>query len=57
MLKGVAEGAGLGHSALMGPLRVAIVGSLSGPDLFSLINTLGAKEIIGRIDSALKAVE
>ena len=57
MLKGVAEGAGLGHSALMGPLRVAIVGSLSGPDLFKLINTLGAEEIIGRIDSALKAME
>ena len=57
MLKGVAEGAGLGHSALMGPLRVAIVGSLSGPDLFKLINTLGAEEIIDRIDSALKAME
>ena len=57
MLKGVAEGAGLEHSALMGPLRVAIVGSLSGPDLFTLINTLGAEEIIGRIDSALKAME
>ena len=57
MLKGVAEGAGLGHSALMGPLRVAIVGSLSGPDLFKLINTLGTEEIIDRIDSALKAME
>jgi glutamyl-tRNA synthetase len=57
MLKGIAEGAGLGHGALMGPLRVAIVGSLSGPDLFSLINTLGAQEVIGRIDSALKVIE
>ena len=57
MLRGVAEDGGLGDRALMGPLRVAIVGSLSGPDLFSLINTLGAEEIIDRIDSALKAME
>ena len=57
MLNGVAEGAGLGLGALMGPLRVAIVGSLSGPDLFSLIDTLGAEEVVDRIDSALKAIE
>ena len=57
MLNGVAEGAGLGLGALMGPLRVVIVGSLSGPDLFSIINTLGAKEVINRIDSALELLE
>jgi len=34
-----------------------IVGSLSGPDLFSIINTLGAKEVISRIDLALNAIE
>ena len=56
-LKRVAEGAGLGLGALMGPLRVVVVGSLSGPDLLSIINTLGAKEIISRIDSALEAIE
>ena len=57
MLNGVAEGAGLGLGALMGPLRVVIVGSLSGPDLFSIINTLGAKEVINRIDSALEVLD
>jgi glutamyl-tRNA synthetase len=57
MLIGVAEGAGLGLGALMGPLRVVIVGSLSGPDLLSLIDTLGAEEVVDRIDSALKAIE
>jgi glutamyl-tRNA synthetase len=57
MLNGVAEGAGLGLGALMGPLRVVIVGSLSGPDLFSIINTLGVKEVINRIDSALEVLE
>ena len=56
-LKRVAEGAGLGLGALMGPLRVVVVGSLSGPDLLSIINTLGAKEVISRIDSALEAIE
>ena len=56
-LKGLAEDAGLGLGALMGPLRVVIVGSLSGPDLFSIINTLGAKEVINRIDSALEVLE
>lgn len=57
ILKGIAEDSGMNLGALMGPLRVVIVGSLSGPDLFSIINTLGAKEIIDRIDSALKAIE
>ena len=53
----VAEGAGLGLGALMGPLRVVIVGSLSGPDLLSVINTLGAEEVINRIRSAFKTIE
>ena len=57
MLNGVAEDAGLGLGALMGPLRVVIVGSLSGPDLFSIINTLGTKEVINRIDLALEVLE
>ena len=57
MLNGVAKGAGLGLGALMGPLRVVIVGSLSGPDLFSIINTLGTKEVINRIDLALEVLE
>jgi glutamyl-tRNA synthetase len=57
IITGVAEGAGLGLGALMGPLRVVIVGALSGPDLFSIINTLGVEEVINRIHSALKAIE
>ena len=57
MLNGVAKVAGLGLGALLGPLRIVIVGSLSGPDLFSVINALGAKEVINRIDSALEVLE
>ena len=56
-LKRLANHAGLDLGALMGPLRVVIVGSLSGPDLFSIINVLGVKEIISRINYALKAIE
>ena len=56
-LKMVASDAGLGLGALMGPLRVVIVGSLSGPDLFSIINTLGVKEVISRINYALKTIK
>ena len=56
-LKGVAGAAGLGLGALMGPLRVVIVGTLSGPDLLSLINILGAEEVVNRIDSALKTIK
>ena len=56
-LKKVADDAGLSLGALMGPLRVVIVGSLSGPDLFSIINTLGIKELISRSNSALKVIE
>lgn len=56
-LKGVADDAGLGLGVLMGPLRIVIVGSLSGPDLISLLNALGAKEVIRRIDFALKAIK
>ena len=56
-LKGVAGAAGLGLGALMGPLRVVIVGTLSGPDLLSLINILGTEEVVNRIDSALKTIK
>ncbi|MDG1823474.1 MAG: glutamate--tRNA ligase [Flavobacteriaceae bacterium] len=54
VLTRVAEEAGMGIGALMGPLRVVLVGALSGPDLFSIINTLGAEEVTERIHSALK---
>jgi glutamyl-tRNA synthetase len=56
-LKRVAEDEGLSLGLLMGSLRVVIVGSLSGPDLLSIINTLGAEEVISRINSALEVLE
>jgi glutamyl-tRNA synthetase len=56
-LKSVSKNAGLSLGSLMGPLRIVIVGSLHGPDLFSLINNLGTREVIKRIHSALKAIK
>jgi glutamyl-tRNA synthetase len=56
-LKRVADDVGVGLGALMGSLRVVIVGYLSGPDLFSLINILGSKEVVSRIHSALNSIE
>ena len=56
-LKKIVEDSGLSLGALMGPLRVIIVGSLTGPDLFLLINTLGTREVIKRIQFALKVIK
>ena len=56
-MKKIAEDSGLSLGELMGPLRVVIVGSLSGPDLFLLIKTLGTREVIKRIQFALKAIK
>ena len=56
-MKKIAEDSGLSLGALMGPLRVVIVGSLSGPDLFLLIKTLGTREVIKRIQFALRAIK
>jgi glutamyl-tRNA synthetase len=56
-LKKIVEDSGLSLGALMGPLRVIIVGSLTGPDLFLLINTLGTREVIKRIQFALEVIK
>jgi len=56
-MKKIAEDSGLSLGALMGPLRVVIVGSLSGPELFLLIKTLGTREVIKRIQFALRAIK
>ncbi|MGB0306007.1 MAG: glutamate--tRNA ligase [Flavobacteriaceae bacterium] len=57
VLKEVAESAGFGLGAIMGPLRLVLVGSLTGPDLIALIKTLGVEEVSSRIRSALDTIE
>jgi len=47
---------GLGMGALMAPLRLSLVGSLNGPDLFSIIYAIGREETIRRIGRALQMV-
>jgi len=49
----VAEKA-IGHGDLMLPLRICLVGSTTGPDLFEIINFIGKTELITRIEKLLK---
>ena len=56
LLRSIAEGAGTGIGALMGPLRLVLVGSLTGPDLLQLIHSLGARVVIDRINLALMKI-
>ena len=56
LLQSIAEGAGTGIGALMGPLRLVLVGSLTGPDLLQLIHALGARVVIDRINIALMKI-
>ncbi len=56
LLQSIAEGAGTGIGALMGPLRLVLVGSLTGPDLLQLTHTLGARVVIDRINIALMEI-
>ncbi|HZH69535.1 MAG TPA: glutamate--tRNA ligase, partial [Flavobacteriaceae bacterium] len=43
----------IGMGKIMQPLRVAMVGSMKGPDLFEIISFLGKKESITRIQNML----
>ena len=56
ILQTIATDAGTGIGALMGPLRLVLVGSLTGPDLLQLIHTLGARVVIDRINTALMEI-
>ena len=53
ILQTIATDAGTGIGALMGPLRLVLVGSLTGPDLLQLVQTLGAQEAVDRINIAV----
>ena len=38
------------------PLRIALLGSLSGPSVVDLLNIIGKKDSIDRINKALNAL-
>ena len=56
ILQTIATDAGIGIGALMGPLRLVLVGSLTGLDLLQLVQTLGAQEVVDRINIAVMKI-
>jgi glutamyl-tRNA synthetase len=49
------EESGLGFGQVMPPIRLAVSGQGSGPDLFPLLGVLGRERVLARIDQALSA--
>jgi glutamyl-tRNA synthetase len=56
-LKKIAKDSDVGLGALMGPLRLCLVGSLTGPDLLKLVHLLGEKTVVKRIRFRLDSSE
>jgi glutamyl-tRNA synthetase len=56
-LKKIAKDSDVGLGALMGPLRLCLVGSLTGPDLLTLVHLLGEKTVVKRIRFRLDSSE
>ncbi len=52
--KGWITGKEIGFGKIMMPLRVALVGSLQGPDLFLIASMIGKTETIQRIENAIE---
>jgi len=46
-----------GFGAVMVPVRLALVGSSSGPDLFEICELIGREETIGRIRTACGKIQ
>ena len=56
LIKGYANDNGIGLGKIMAPLRIALVGSLRGPDVFEICSTIGAQNSISRINTAIKRI-
>lgn len=54
ILTEVIEEEGVGFGKLMMPLRVAVTGTGSGPDLFATMELLGQKEVLWRLNVAIE---
>ncbi len=48
------EESGLGFGAVMAPVRIAVSGVQSGPDLFPLLGVLGRERVVARIDRTVQ---
>ena len=55
-LKGTAAALGVKVGVLVHPTRLALTGAPSGPSLYHLIEVLGKKTVLGRIDLALTRI-
>ncbi|SDB61731.1 glutamyl-tRNA synthetase [Flavobacteriaceae bacterium MAR_2010_188] len=53
-LKGWINDAGIGFGKVMMPLRLALVGSLQGPDVFEIMFLIGKNETVNRINRLLE---
>ena len=54
LIKSYANDNGIGLGKIMAPLRIALVGSLRGPDVFEICSTIGIQNSISRINTAIK---
>jgi len=48
------KGKEIGFGKIMMPLRISLVGSLQGPDVFAIASILGKEETTQRIETAIK---
>jgi len=55
-LKGTAAALGVKVGVLVHPMRLALTGAPSGPSLYHLVEVLGKKTVLGRIDLALTRI-
>ncbi|WP_062055092.1 glutamate--tRNA ligase [Aquimarina longa] len=53
-IKGWITGKEISFGRIMMPLRIALVGSLQGPDLFQIASLIGKEETIKRIENAIE---
>jgi glutamyl-tRNA synthetase len=53
-LHDLVEQSGLGFGAVMAPVRIAVSGVQSGPDLFPLLAVLGRERVLARIDRTVE---
>ncbi len=56
IVKAAMEKESLNPGSVMLPLRIALVGSAMGPDLFQIMHYLGKKETLERIDGAINSI-
>ena len=53
LIKSWANENGIGLGKIMAPLRIALVGSLRGPDVFEICSTIGVTTCVHRINAAI----